>query len=530
MGSSAITEHDLAATYDPDTGWETVQQYRKATRLRSEHPELARAEIARRVGRPSSAIRGWLAEDKVPPVVKGLRTAREKGWLDSDPSSEQFRALNQLVAWIYSGGGISADTFAPHFSTDDPLTTGVLTHLLRWVGLSYRCREPDTPDRHREVVPEQGASIFGRVLTVLGAPTGVKRNVDQLTLPSYLTSVATHHQRDFLRIHILNRAKQADEGTAGRYVYMPSKTYCEELVELIESVTAGSATVSMQDRVWISADAVRDLAGDQPIRTALATQALHGSLQPPTDRAFASTYRATGSPGGYRHTQLYEQIQDDDRPRTTLADELPISRSTVRSWRGGSKPYAQNGLERARDHGWIDPDPGSETALGLTGLFAWLLARGTLRDSYYPVFGSRSERQRTHFETIADAAGIDYSTFRLDDPNHVPEHRPETDGCILGRVLYALGLARSCDPFSDPLISPYIYHYPAHAQRFVSIWALHYADDCTAQRPTVTVPSRAGAQFPDAFVALLSDTLDWSVQRDSPQELTIADPALDFER
>jgi len=527
VDSTLVSEQALARTYG-ESAWQTVTQYRRATQLSKENPDLPRAEIARRVDRPPSAIRGWLAENKVPPVVKGLRIAHERGWIDIDPASEQFRALNQLVAWIYSGGGISVDTFAPHFSTDDPLMLGTLTHLLRWVGLSYRCRDPEIPDRHREVVPEKGASIFGRVLTVLGAPIGVKRQTEELAPPSYLVSVPPHHTRDFLRIHILNRAKQTDDGTAGRYVYMPSNTYCQDIVDLIKSVTAGSATISTQDRVWISADAVRDLAGDMPIRTALATQALHGSLQPPTDRAVASTYRATKSPGGYRYTQLYEQVQDDDRSRSKVAYDLPISESTVQSWRRGSKPHVQNGLGRVRERSWIEPDPEGEIALGLTALLAWLFARGTLRDTYYPVFASRSEHQRTHLERIADAVGIAYSTYRLNDPDHGTEHRPEEDGSVLGRVLYALGSPRSSDPFSEPLIPPYVYHHPAHARRFASIWVLHYADDWTAETPTVTVPPRAGAQFPDTLEALMTDCLGWSVERDNPRQLTLDDPTLDF--
>jgi len=310
---------------------------------------------------------------------------------------------------------------------------------------------------------------------------------------------------------------------------MPSNTYCEALAKLIESVTEGSATISTQDRLWISADAVRDLAGGTPIRSALATQALHGSLQPPTDRAFASTYRETKSPGGYRYTQLYEQVHASEHSRAKLAQQLPISESTVQSWRRRSKPYVQNGLDRARERGWIAPDPEGDTALGLTALLAWILALGTLRETYYPVFGSQTEAQRTCFETIATTVGIPYSTHRVDDPNRGVEHRPDEDGAILGRILYALGSPRSSEAFGEPLIPPYVYQYPAHAQRFASIWVLHYADDYTDKTPTVTVPPRAGAQFPDAIEALMTGYLDWSVERDSSRKFALSDPTLDCE-
>jgi len=106
-----VPEQELANTY-VNSGWETVRQYREATQLREEQPDLARAEIARRVERPPSAVRGWLVEGKTPSVIKGINIAREHGWISIESTSEQFRAFNQLVAWVFSGGGLTRDTLS----------------------------------------------------------------------------------------------------------------------------------------------------------------------------------------------------------------------------------------------------------------------------------------------------------------------------------------------------------------------------------------------------------------------------------
>ena len=484
---------------------------------------MARAEIARRVGRPSSAVRGWLVEDKTPRVVTGIHTAQERGWLTADADSEQFRTLNQLVAWIFSGGGIGAERFIPHFSVDDPLMLSALSQLLRWLQIGYRCRDPDDPERHLEVTPSDGGAVLGRVLSVLGAPRGVKAQLDELTVPDYLSTVDRQLRRDFARIYFLNRARRVGaEGTDGTYIQsVPSSAYAQQIQDLFESATAGTATVGHQNRIWVSSAAVRDLAGDTPLRSALATTALHGSLTLPTERAVASTFRRSKSLGGYRYHELYQTACELDGSRATVASELGLPESTIQSWRRGSKPYVTNAIEQAIEREWLMCTPDSETAFSLTALLAWLLMRGSLRETYYPVFGATTSGQQERFHSIAETLEVEYNTVRPDKPEWPTELRPATDGSILGRILYSLGAPRRTEAQETALIPPYVRHYREHARRFVAICCLHFGTTIEQDSLTISIPPRLGERFPTTLATLLSDELMCSVTKQGKRELLV---------
>lgn len=538
-----VSERELAETYE--NGWETVTQYRTATQLREDNPQMTRAEIARRVDRPPSAVRGWLAEDKVPTVVSAVRTARERGWLGVEPDSERFRALNQLVAWIFSGGGIATDTFAPHFSVDDSLMLAVLAQHFRWLQLGYRCRHLDDPDRHLEVVPTDGGVILGRILSVLGAPRGVKAQADNLSLPSYLSAVDPDLQRDFIRIHLLNCTNNPEQ--VGAYIHSTqSEQQARQLRDLVVSTTLGSATANSHSQVWVSAAAVRDLAGLKTragrtttpadasltensiarLRSGLATVSLYGTQIPPTERAIASTFRRTKTPGGYRYHQCYQAARDRDESRTTLATDLGVPESSIQSWRRGSRPYATSSLERAYERGWCEPPADSETAMTLTALLTWILARGRIREDYYPVFGASTTSQRERFDELADTLSLSYGTVRPDDPEWPTELRLDKDGTLLGRILYALGAPRVNQPQQSAPLPPIAYYHPRHAQQVAIIWCLHHADTIpgtSTEAVTITIPPRAGEQFPDSLADVLSGPLNWAIERPEPRTLVVID-------
>jgi hypothetical protein len=521
-----VSEQELAETYGPESGWETVLQYREATQLREQHPEMARAEIARRVDRPASAIRGWLVEDKVPRVVSGIRTARDHGWIDLDSDSERFRAINQLVAWIFSGGGVSVDTFVPHFSVDDPLMLALLSQHFRWLQLDYRCRHQEDPAHHLEVVPAEGGAILGRVLSILGAPRGVKAQLESISLPPYLSAVDNEDRRDFVRIYLLNRNTNPE--LDGSYIQsIPSETYAHELCNLIESVVPVSVKVGHRHRIWVPAEATRDLAGSTKleVRTGLATAAAYGSLVPPTERAFASTFRRTETPGGYRYHQCYQATLDREDSRATLATELGVPESTIQSWRRGSRPYATNALEQAHERGWFPSSAESETATSLTALLTWVLARGTLRETYYPVFRLSTPAQQERFASIAETLTLSYTTVYENNADRSTEIRPTVDGSLLGRILYALGAPCRGEPQTTVLLPPLAYHYPCHAQQVADIWCLHHAEISTSEDGlfTITIPPRTGEQFSNALATLLSEQLDWIIKQHTPCELVVLD-------
>jgi hypothetical protein len=132
-----------------------------------------------------------------------------------------------------------------------------------------------------------------------------------------------------------------------------------------------------------------------------------------------------------------------------------------------------------------------------------------------------SDAQQNRFEVIASTVGFPWSIYYADDPNHGTELRPSKDGSVLGRVLYALGSARNKSNFDEPSIPPYVFHHPAHARRFVEIWALHHMTEY--EPPTLTVPSKLSGNFSNMLEAIMSDPLSWTVNRVNPRQFIIVD-------
>lgn len=505
MASRFVSPEALASTYDHKKGWETVQQYREATRLRNDHPDMARAEIARRVERSPSTVRGWVAEGKTPPPVQAVETAQDRGWIDIESTSETFRVLNQLVAWVFSGGGLRQDRFVPSFSVDDQLALAALHRLLTWVDVSYRVRDYDDTDRALEVIPDDAASLLGRVLHVLGAPVGVKATHDDLSFPTYLDTVEESHRRGFARVYVLNRGNINADGRAGTHIQGPQSTaFCQALRDLFATVTDGSATLTSQHRLWVSADAVHDLADGPPLRPGLATQAAFGTLSPPTDRAFATTYRRGDRPGGYCYAQLYQHVREsDDSPATLVTKHPDLTTSTIRNWRRGHTPRVHRALADARAYGWITPPADGERALALTGLLAWIFAKGTLRArSYHPVFRLSADDQRVVFDSLADVLELTYSFAKEDDPTRTTEIHPSEDGVLLGRVLYALGAPLGRKTETNCLPPVYLFRHQAHAKQFFAVWCQHHAT--ADEKLRIRVPDQLGDQFADSLLSLLS--------------------------
>lgn len=512
MAVQLVSEQELATTYGPE-GWEKVTDYRQAQRLRAENPNMARAEIARRVGRPASGLRSWLVEGKTPPPVKCIQTAREYGWFQPDVESERFRAINQLVAWVFSGGGISEDTFVPTFSVDDELALSTIDRLITWLGIPYRIREYDEPDRAVDVIPAEEASTLGRVLTAIGVPCGIKATQPNISLPSYLTDVAVRHRQDFLRVHLLNRGNWTDAtGGLGTYIHSPSsESYRRSIEELIESTTTGSATQGSQDRVWASADAVRDLAGGTPVRPALATQIAYGTMTPPTERALASTYQPTKHSSGMRYLRLYRQAMESDPPALpeSAADEL--SQVTVDNWDRGHTPDVYTAVTTAHDRGWLSIPPESDVVRGLTTLLAWVFTRGTLRsNSYHPVFRSGDARDRPLFESVMKQLDLSYATQRADDPTRNMEFHIDDQGTLIGRLLFVLGAPLGAKR-DQPRVPPaYLFQHGALARQFIKIWCYHRGSaESTLE---LTVPSVLGEQFPEGLAALIETHLSWPTE------------------
>lgn len=443
-----LTEDDLLDTYGKDqTAHQTVQQYRQAHKLRNSDSNRSRASIAREVERSPSAVREWLVEGAKPPEVKAIETAKEYDWLPLHGDDSVFEGVNKLLGWVYSGGWINPDTYQPSVTVNHPLHQSIASHVLQPLGNPWRSiREGDT-DRTHELRPRDGGAILGRLLHALGAPRG-RKAAQPVSLPSYLEQVESYYRRQFARMYLLHRGAPAndDDGTGLTIQESRSVEYFTELHTFFRAVTDGQVSLNKSiPKLYLSGKAVESLAGvSKPPKQGLAFRLAYGEGETlVSKRALANTYRAT-----YRNPwtvvqQYYEgmsllEAKNKDIPVAQLAREIGVSRSKLRSWKRGGKPYALNGIEKAQELGWVGFRPSGRTFLLLNRLVAWMLAAGYLQESnMHPRFLIRSPVHQQLIDSILSSLEIDYS---VQTPGTDAEVHPGSNGAILGRVLYVMGI------------------------------------------------------------------------------------------
>lgn len=516
MTEQGISNKALANTYD--NGGETVEQYRTATGLHQEQPDLAYTELARRVDRSPSTVRAWVVEDNRPDPVQAIETATTHGWLTADTESELFRAINSLTAWIFAGGGIGQRAFVPHFSADDLLELSTLHHLLGVADLPYRIRE-EGPDQAVEIVPSEGAAVFGRLLSVLGAPVGRKAEQAALTLPEYLDGAPTHLRRDFARVYLLARATPISDTGRYRIDEVRAPEYLRELQQFLRAVTGADVLLGSQDRLVTPAAALEALCEGTADRTALAAQIAHGSDSPPTERAVAAAYRREESPSGRRYIEAYRAATSDDGGDiAAIADEYGLSQVTVYNWQQGTTPKLVTAVETIRDRDWIAPTA-PEPAESLTALVAWLGAFGSLEQTFHPVFRVRTQVQRDWIQTLTDQLGLSLSS-RFEDDRRTTELRVSPDANRLGRVLHAVGVLTTGRD-TDHLPPPYLWHDTAAARVYATTWVLIHGE---LRDGALYIGTAYGASewVLRTVGALVQDQLDWTVEAHTEHELRVA--------
>jgi len=251
----------LARTYDPPgyaDPWKVVEDYQRVIEYAADHPNRGSQAVATALELPRSRIRPWVDDNSQPDVVRGIQTAEEHGWLVEDQDAQEFQALNRLVAWIFSGGAIN-DNFVPSFATDGTDDCPVTMHLGA-LGLDWRVERAEDPSRATEVIPTTNASVLGRTLVALGAPSGVKNESADVSLPEYLDDAPDHIQESFVDVYLDNRGQQHPDKATMTLREDRSTPYLHDLAALFEAVAGEPVTVSEQN-VILSADAVRALFG-----------------------------------------------------------------------------------------------------------------------------------------------------------------------------------------------------------------------------------------------------------------------------
>lgn len=456
-----LCEEDLLRTYpDSQDPVKTAEQYRRAHNLRRNDSSRTRASIARDVGRKPSVLRGWLVEGSKPRVIQALETADELGLVPLRADDRVFDSLNTLLAWVYAGGSINPDTFQPSLTINHRLHRAVAGPLLNPIGVGWRSiRASDTKQTH-ELRPRDGGAVLGRLLHALGAPKGGKSE-QSVTLPSYLADVSDYHRRAFARMYLLHRGGHANaDGQSLTIQESRDLDYFRSLQALFKSVTGVEVTINESTpELYLPTDAIAALAGrtNSP-KVGLAARLIYGEDGDlVSERRFLNTYSANSNPWTVYHQYravLEANTQDDTLNKSQLAREVGVNRSTVRQWLDGRMPYAVQGLETARDRGWIGVRAAGKNFALLNRLAAWLFVAGYIGESnLHPRFTIRGKVHATTLDDILSMLDIKYQT---QSSGNTPEVHPQADGAILGRVLHVLGVPLGKQT-EDPLISLPVY-------------------------------------------------------------------------
>lgn len=172
-----VTSEELVRTYSPASGidpWELVQQYHRVLDYKAGHPQLGSSAISSRLDLPRGRVRSRIEGDSpsVPDCLRGLQTAEKKGWINMNPETDTFRGFNILMASVFSGGTISNDLWEPRFAVDDAEAVDRVATALRWVDVEYEVIRSTEQSRATEIRPKSRATLVGRILYCLGAPTG----------------------------------------------------------------------------------------------------------------------------------------------------------------------------------------------------------------------------------------------------------------------------------------------------------------------------------------------------------------------
>lgn len=260
-----INAEALARTYNHPSKdpWEAVQLYREVTKKPA---DWGSQRVASAINSDPSTefegisrgeIRAWVDNDSMPDAVRGVETARDLGWDDTE-WTETVRALATLVIGIYACGSITQRNYSPSWS---PVTTDsnrIITDALTQAGVGFHHVTRENPGQGDEIRPNSHATRLGRALTVAGAPIGNKNVESVAQLPSWIVDAPRELKRTLALLFARERASQR-EGKATLVIQADRPVrYFEDVAQLIEGVT-GETVTATDHGVTISADAARAL-------------------------------------------------------------------------------------------------------------------------------------------------------------------------------------------------------------------------------------------------------------------------------
>ncbi|MDZ7702014.1 MAG: hypothetical protein U5J98_08050 [Halobacteriales archaeon] len=264
--SSLVPPEAVARTYtnrvyeDP---WEAVCDYREVVQWAAENPSEGATGISNRFDLPRGRVEAWLGDSR-PNSVRGIQVAEDRGWIAPLPSSERFRGLNALLAWVLQSGSITTETWVPFFTVGSDRDRQLLSAAANMAGLTLDVTRSASALRSQEMRPIEDGSVLGRVLVVLGAPRGAVREEGQLTLPSYLDRVPERYAQEFVQLYIHNLGQNRDDRFIIHLRPSHSVDYLQSVAALVKRLTDDPVRV-IENNIILSKPATREVAVWDPL-------------------------------------------------------------------------------------------------------------------------------------------------------------------------------------------------------------------------------------------------------------------------
>jgi len=166
-----LAPESLARTYDPPKYADPAEQladYQRVLAYQARNPDHGRTRIGQRFELPPSRVRGWI-NGGMPDAVRGVKTARDHGWLDATLDSHMGDGFAILAVATYACGGINSNHW-PAWNPAHPAIATLVRHALVVLGVGSTTRHAEDAGRPTEIIPGANAAVLGRVLRALGVP------------------------------------------------------------------------------------------------------------------------------------------------------------------------------------------------------------------------------------------------------------------------------------------------------------------------------------------------------------------------
>lgn len=160
------------------------------------------------------------------------------------------------------------------------------------------------------------------------------------------------------------------------------------------------------------------------------------------------------------------------------------------------------------DHGWLDPDPESETAGALVELLAHVLAGGSVSaESYVPAVTPGERVDAAKIRRAFERADVETTQRNADAAGRATEVVPTYDGTVLGRCLVTMRALTGAKT-SLARLPAVVWAVPRPVRRsFARIYVRHRGLNYAGKSTT-----RIQVDRPRSFIAdlrdLLADVLD----------------------